>query len=120
MKARQTGVSFCLIDGEHKRWYIDQILLKGAAIGGCAVPNTEFFAEIIGDELDYFILNFGYEELTYEEILLALRLNTKIKFKIPQGVEIEQIQFYGVCFNIDYFSKEFDRKLQNQIDGYSK
>jgi len=128
LTARQTGVSFCHIPELEMRWHIDQIMLRGAAIGGCAIPNTEFFAEIIGDELQGFILNFGYAEFTYEEILLAMRLNAKGGYKYQSGAELESIAFYGTCFNIDYFSKimgnysairtQLDRKLQNQIDGY--
>ncbi len=128
-EARQIGVSFCNIPVEEMQWYIDQIMLRGAAIGGCAVPNTEFFAEIIGEELAIFIKDYGYGELTYEEILLALRLNAQGGLKHPSGMDIEPVHFFGVCFNIDYFSKimanymsfrtQLDRKIQNKIDGYS-
>ena len=128
-ESRQKGISFCNIPESEIQWHIDQIMLRGAAIGGCAVPNTEFFAEIIGEELTYFIINSGYGELTYEEILLALRLNAKGGLKHSSGMDIEPIHFFGVCFNIDYFSKimanymsfrnQLDRKIQNKIDGYS-
>lgn len=128
LAARQKGVSFCQIPKMEIQWHVDQIMLRGAAIGGCAVPNTEFFAEIIADELKLFIINFGYSELTYEEILLALRFNAKGGLRHPSGLEIESVPFFGVCFNIDYFSKiifnymqmrnQLDRKIQNKIDGY--
>ena len=128
LEARKKGVSFCNIPEEEVRWHIDQIMLRGAAIGGCAVPNTEFFAEIIGEELQDFITRFGYAEYTYEEILLALRLNAKAGYKFQSGALMETIAFYGNCFNVDYFSKiianyqiirtQLDRKVQNQIDGY--
>jgi hypothetical protein len=106
---------------------IDQILLRGAAISGCALPSTEFFAEIIGEELEIFIKDFGYSELTTEEILLAMRLNSRGDFKYP-GETIEKVIFFGNCFNVEYFSKILynymvlrnilDRKIQNTIDGY--
>ena len=74
-----------------------------------------------------YILNYGYAELTYSEILLALRINSKGGYRFPTGIELEPVTFFGNCFNIDYFSKVIsnymairnllDRKLQNIIDG---
>lgn len=103
-------------------------MLKGAAVSGCALPNTEFFAEIIAEELLSFIMDFGYSDYAYDEIILALRFNAKGGLKYPSGTVIEQVQFLGTCFNIDYFSKimenykivreVLDRKFQNIIDGY--
>lgn len=121
------GLSFCQIEDDKVRWHIDQIMLHGAAISGCPLPSTEFFAEIIADEILDFILNFGYSELTYEEILLALRINSKGGFRHPSGLELETIYFSGNCFNVDYFAKVLsnysiirryvDNKLKNYIDG---
>jgi len=103
-------------------------MLRGAAVSGCVVPGTEFFAEIIAEELTAFILEFGYKDLTYDEIILALRINSKGGYKYPTGVDLEPVVFFGNCFNVDYFSKILsnymvirtllDRKLQNVIDGY--
>jgi len=128
LNARLTGVSFCQIDDFKKSWHIDQIMLKAAAIAGCSLPNTDFFANVIAEELTHFILNLNKGELTYEEILLSLRLNSTGGYRFPSGLEMEQITFFGNCFNIDYFSKvaanymlvrnQLDRKLQNFIDGY--
>ncbi len=102
-------------------------MLHGAGISGCPLPSTEFFAEIIAEEILEFILNFGYADLTYEEILLALRINSKGGFKHPSGLELDPVPFYGNCFNVDYFAKVManyqvirnyvDRKLQNYLDG---
>ena len=125
--ARLDSVSFCQIEQSKIRWHIDQIMLKGAAISGCPLPNTEFFADVISDEIKAFILDFGYEELTYAEIILAMRLNSKGGLKYPSGLELETVVFFGNCFNVDYFAKVIsnymtirnilDRKLQNFIDG---
>lgn len=110
------------------RYSIDQIMLRGAAISGCALPATEFFAGFIADELTIFINEFGFREYTLNEILLALRLNSQGGAKTPSGLPIDQVVFSGVCFNVDYISKVLenyksvrnylDRKIENQIDGY--
>lgn len=125
--ARLESVSFCQIEESKLRWHIDQIMLKGAAISGCALPNTEFFADVISEEIKSFILEFGYEELTYHEIILAMRANSKGGLKYPSGIELDQVVFFGNCFNVDYFAKVIsnymamrnilDRKFQNFIDG---
>lgn len=128
INARIDGVSFSQIEQDNVRWHIDQLMLRGAAICGCKLPSTEFFAEIIADELTELIVNFGYSELTYLELLLAMRINAKGGFKFPSGLDLETISFFGNSFNVDYYSKVLnnymtirnllDRKLQNFIDGY--
>lgn len=106
-------------------------MLRGAAICGCNLPDTDFFAKFIAEEITAFILEFGYKELTLGEIILAFRINAKGNFKNYinfVGLDIEQIVFYGNCMNVDYVAKVLsnyltirnllDRKLQNKIDGY--
>lgn len=124
---RCKGLSFCQLAKDELVYAIDQIMLRGAAISGCALPQTEFFAGFISSELSIFINKFGYGELTLEEILLAMRLNSKGLW-YPSGLEIDPIQFTGVCFNVNYIAKvlanymimrnQLDRVFQNQIDGY--
>ena len=125
--ARLKGASFSEI--ENPKWNIDQIIIRGAAICGCAVPATEFFADIISEEITRFILDFGYGQLTYEEILLAMRMNAKGDYHYIIGLEIEPVTFFGTSFNVEYFGKllrnykvvrnQLDRKLMNHIDGYA-
>lgn len=122
------GLSFCQLEPNDVRVATDKILLKGAAICGCKLPQTEGFAEVISDEITIFILEHGYSQLTEEEIFLSLRINARGELKFPSGVEVEQVQFSGNSMNIDYLSKVLsnymklrnilDRKFQNHIDGY--
>jgi len=128
VQARHSGFSFCQLDDSDLKLSVDQIMLRVAGICGCALPNTEFFARFIAEEIATFILDFGYEELTLEEILLAFRLNAKGGLKYANGESAEQIVFFGNCVNVDYiakvlanymgFRKILDRKIQNKIDGY--
>lgn len=128
LEARHEGLSFCQLSEKDKRYATDNLMLRGAAISGCPLPTTEFFAGYISEELEIFISKFGYEELTLAELLLSLRLNSKNEMKYPSGLEIEAAQFSGNCFNIDFFAKVLknymnlrlllDRKFQNVIDGY--
>jgi hypothetical protein len=121
-KARQVGYSFCQLDDDDRRVAVDQIMIRAAAICGCVLPTTEFFATFIAEEISIFILEFGYEELTLEEILLSFRLNAK------DNADIDYVSFVGNCINVDYVAKVLgryniqrkllDRKFQNKIDGY--
>lgn len=128
MEARQDGLPFSELDEDESKTSIDQIMLRGAAICGCPLPHTEFFADIISDEIKKFVNDFGYSDLTLEEILLSLRVNSKGGLRHPSGVEIEQVGFIGNCFHVDFLSKvlnnyfafrtNLDRKFQNHLDGY--
>lgn len=128
VEARYTSFSFCQLDESDLKISVDQIMLRVAGICGCALPNTEFFARFIAEEIATFILDFGYEELTLEEILLAFRLNAMGGYKYANGESADQIVFFGNCVNVDYiakvlsnymsFRKILDRKIQNKLDGY--
>lgn len=94
-------------------------MLKIASICGCALPNTEFFAQYIAEEIGIFVNDMGYGNLTVDEIVLAFRLNIAGEESIP---------FTGVCVNVDYIAKVlrayFEKRqlldgiLKNKIDGY--
>lgn len=126
--ARLTGKSFCELQGNELRAAGDQVILKTAALYGCPLPQTDFFAEILTNELAELITNFGYGEFTLAEIELALRINTHINLPLPPGLELEKVNFTGNVANIYFISRvlsnyiilrnSVDRRLQNLIDGY--
>lgn len=126
--ARISGLSFCELSEADQSIIATDIVATASAITGCNTPGTEFFFDRLRREIITFVLNFGFRELTEDEIYLALRLNARGGLRMPSGVEIETIPFFGNTFNIDYFSKVLsnylslrnllDRKLQNEIDGY--
>ena len=118
-EARGNGPSFDEMPSDDREVACDEIMLRIASIYGCALPNTDFFARYISEEIQKFIMDFGYFDHTLEEIILAFRLNCKSQ---------DYIQFSGVCVNIDFISKVlanytesrslFENKLKNKIDGY--
>lgn len=128
LAARSVGLSFCEIKPENRRAIIDQVMLRGAAIYGCTLPQTEFFATFIAEELQSIIEDFGFSELTEAELMLALKLNCISGIKFPGGLEIEKVPFTGGTFNVYFISNvlekymrirnSLDGKIQNQIDGY--
>lgn len=128
ISSRLKGQPFYEFSPDDIRLATDKIMIRGAAICGCALPATEGFAEVISSELSNFIEQFGYNSLTLSEIILALHLNAWGELKYPSGDSIERIEFSGNCFNVVYIAKvlgvykilrnHLDRKFQNQIDGY--
>ena len=128
IQARYSGLSFCELSELDQRIAIDQIMFRGAASSGCALPQTETFASFIAEEINKMILNFGYEEYTLEELLLAIMFNSMGNIKNPAGQDLEQVQFSGNCINVVYLAKIFnnyrvlrnnlDARLRNLIDGH--
>lgn len=128
LKARCRGLSFSQLDEGQLRVATDQIMLKGSAISGCPTPLTEGFAKTISDELIIFINEYGYDNLTLDEILTAFRLNTEATWRWPSGDMIERVEFSGTCFNVNFVSKiiyiymalrnSLDAKFKNKISGY--
>lgn len=126
--ARSKGGSFCELNGLEARVTIDQVMFRGAAISGCALPQTEIFAKFIAEEITVFILEFGYGELTEAEILLAMRINASGKIKNPAGEDFDQVVFLGNSINVVYLARilqnykclrdNLDRRIINQLDGY--
>ena len=126
VKSRMNGISFSKI--ELIDTLVDEMILRLVSICGCNLPNTDIFARFIADEISKFILEFGYAEYTMDEILLAFRLNARGGNKHPNGEEIERVQFFGNCLNVDYVARVLenyrtirnllDRKIQNKLDGY--
>lgn len=128
IKARLSGLSFCQFEEKELKEKSDMLILSTAAVSGCSLPQTDFFADLIVSELIIFLRKFGYGELTYEELLLAIRINCKGGLRFPSGLEIERISNIGNCFNIDYLARVLsnymalrnilDGKFKNRIDGY--
>lgn len=126
--SRGSGLSFCQLDGKDLKHGIDQLILKSAAIVGCQIPQSEYFADILTNEIITFVNEFGYGNLTFDEMLLAIRLNSKGKIKMPSGIDVDVVEFSGNCFNVHWLSKILsnyvvfrnllDSKILNKLEGY--
>lgn len=126
--ARLNGEQFGTLTGNDLRWAADQIIVRTAALMGCSLPLTDFFSEMVASELGVFLQTMGYADLTLEEILLAIRLNSQATIKFPSGIEVDQIPFAGSSFNVDFVAKvlsgymkirnSLDRRFQNMLDGH--
>lgn len=128
ISARLIGLSISQLDKKEIKTTADQIMLQAAAITGCPLPQTEFFASVLTETMMEYLCDFGFGELTLEEIILSMKFNTKGGLRHPTGLEVDKVIFSGTCFNIDFLSKilsnymifrnNLDRKFENFIDGY--
>lgn len=126
--ARIDNVSFSSLEGNNLRVACDKIIIKCSAFYGCEMPYTDKFASVLSQEIHHFILTYGYENLSLEEIIIAMEINMNHTLKIPVGIEIQPFEFFGRCVNVSFLSKVLnnymairnllDRKIQNKIDGY--
>lgn len=128
MEGRLSGFSFSQLSEEDRDHAVDQIIFNACALCGCPQPQTTFFASVISKELNIIILDYGYEELTLQELFTALRINATGKFINPSGEDIPQVQFFGNCIHVTYLASIFkaykilrtnlDNKFLNKIKGH--
>lgn len=119
-------MSFCQLSDSETRVATDRIIIDGAAIVGCPLPQTESFATAISNQLVIFINEFGYGELTLSEIMLAIFINSA-GYNRADG-QFMKVKFFGNNISVDFISdvlsnyiqirNTLDRKFQNEIDGY--
>ena len=106
----------------------EELLLKTSAIHGVKIPDSVGFSEILSGEIENMILEGDFSILSYEEVLLAIRINANSSFQFPSSTDVEKVKFYGNFVSPEFISKillnymtvrnELDKKLKNFIDGF--
>ncbi len=107
---------------------MSKVLSRVVAITGGKLPENENERLTLTIELIEFLIEFGYKLLNEDEIILGFQLNAAGDIKSSDGTPIPEIKLFGEYLNVHYFAKvlsnymilriQFDRKLQNFIDGY--
>jgi hypothetical protein len=113
---------------EDRKVFCDRLIFECSAFTGCELPSTDYFADILSNSFLTFFSEMGYHDLTLEEVLLALSINCSHQHKLPPGIEINEVSFFGRNINISFLSKilanymmirnYLDRRFQNLIDGH--
>lgn len=95
-----------------------------SVIIGQPLPTPEYL-DLLEKRLASFITKFGYDELTFSELILAFELNA---VGYTGEIEIDVVRSSTKNIGIEYVSKvlenymqlrkTLDRKIQNQLDGY--
>jgi hypothetical protein len=112
---------------EEMQWSIDQILLRTSAMYGITPLESEMLVQFLSEEIKSIILEFGYGELTLQEVILAMKLNF-INSRWPSGLEVQSIAFFGDFVSAKFISNVLDvylnlrhictRTIENHLDGY--
>jgi actin-related protein len=127
MKARFEGKAFWEIEEDKHRFVTDEIILSMASISGCKMPETELLASYVSREMVRIILDFGYEELTVAEIVLAFRINTQPQIVNRHGDDLTSVEpsaivcssfLANVLRNYKILRSNLDASIERKIMGY--
>lgn len=100
MKSRFIGKSFWEIPEDLRRHTTDEIIIAASAITGAGLPETELLGKYLSEEIVELITNYGYEDLTVEEIISAIRINVTNMIKNPNGEDLPVVELpHRVCTN---------------------
>jgi len=128
VEARNEGLSIGQLNEVDFINDILNALISISAITGHSLPEEQFIAKRLNEELRTQLLDYGYSDLTMAEIVLAFRLNCLCNLKYPSGSEVISTEIFGRFINVDYITKVLntyrtlrmmlDNQLKNIIDGY--
>ena len=126
--ARCTGIPIYDIQENEVDASICKLMVQISCISGIGLPENESYWLVFVSELRSYLMEYGFESYTDDEIILAFQLNCGTVMRNAAGDFIEPIQLFGECISVDYVIKVLsnyrqlrnllDRKLQNFIDGY--
>ncbi len=107
---------------------LGDVLINISVITGHKAPANELYLELLIEELKVYLYEYGFDNLTIQEIILAFRLNCKCNFRYPSGDYAEPVSIFGEYISVDYVSRVLhtyltfrnilDSNLKNIIDGY--
>lgn len=128
LEARAMGESFWELEKENDiRHFADRVIIQVSAITGDTLPESELMATAITDEIVSLLNDFGYDELTLAEIVLAARLNYYPSLKNPAGNDFVRAQSVGrisvsflsqVLYNYKILRNFMETEFENKVKGF--
>lgn len=128
LEARGTGSSFWELESEDDiRHFADRVIIQVSAITGEDLPSSELVAKAITEEITALLTDFGYDEFTLAEIVLAARLNYFPSLKNPSGNDFVRGEMTGrvsiaflsqVLYNYKVLRNFMETEFENKIKGY--
>lgn len=127
VNARRSGVSFWEISEDGVAHFTDRVIILTGSITGCEIPQMELTASALSDEIVALLNDFGYYELTLEEVILAVRLNFWPNLKNPAGNDFVKAEagvrvntaFLGQClYNYKVLRNVMETEFANKLKGY--
>lgn len=105
------------IDKKQYSVLADVAIFKIAAIVGLSLPTSDKFADVLNEELLILLTEFGYSDLTFDELVLAFRVNYQY-YRTPHGDTINPIVPYSTFFSINYASAVLNnyKRIRSIVD----
>lgn len=100
-----TGTSVCDTPKEQLDVLTEVAIFRISAIAGFNLTANDKFADTLNEEFLLLINDYGFSELTFDEIITAFRFNAKGTFKYPSGHVVETVKSYSTFFSINYAAK---------------
>jgi len=111
INARMQGEAICDIRKEELSILADVSIFKIAAIVGFSLPTSDKFADVLNEELLILLNQFGYSEITFEELILAFRINAQ-NYRTPSGETLNPIIPYSTFFSINFAASVLNKYMQ--------
>lgn len=96
--ARQVGLALVDLSQDEFEAALTGIIFNISVICGCQLPTHDAHVNALEKEFAIFLKEFGYGNLTPEEILTAFRMNANFRLQ-------DKVETYGALFNIDFAGK---------------
>ncbi len=107
--SRQVGKAVSDLSDEELDVSVTGIIFKIAVICGCSLPDQEAHIAALENEFIIFLKDYGYGELTTEEILSAFRMNSN-------GLFDKKVETFGKVFNIDFAGSVIRQYYEKRSD----
>lgn len=101
----------------------DLCIFKTSAICGFSLSTSKEFADILNEEFRILLLDFGFSNLTFDEIIMAFRMNARGGYRYSgSGDFIQRVNSYSSFFSIDYAAQVLNNymAIRNAIDSKIK
>ncbi len=128
VQAREAGLAISQLEIAELTEILGDVLINISVITGHKTPTNELYLELLIEELKVYLYEYGFDNLTIQEIILAFRLNCKCNFRYLSGDYAEPISIFGEYISVDYVSRVLhtyltfrnilDSNLKNIVDGY--
>ncbi len=102
IKSRMIGEAVCDINKSELSILSDVCIFKISAISGFSLPSSEKYADILNEEFLIMLNEYGFSELTFEEIISAFRINAQGNYRTNGGDTIGTVIPYSTFFSINY------------------
>lgn len=119
IKNRLSGVQVYKMKEDELKVLGDVCIFKIAAISGFSLSTDGTFSDVLRDEFLTFLNEYGFGDLTFDEIITAFRFNAHGNIKTYWNESIEQVKPYSSFFNLNYAGEVLNiyMKLRNLLDS---